>query len=65
MPNENPCFRCEHHAAGCHDDCRAYKDWQERHIAEYRRRRTEQERSNALRSYCIEGVSRRKKRRER
>ena len=31
---ENPCFKCTHHAAGCHDDCRAYKDWQDRHIAE-------------------------------
>ena len=58
MPAENPCFKCTHHAAGCHDDCRAYKDWQDRHIAERRRIRTEQEKENMFRGYCVE-ISRR------
>ena len=61
MASENPCFRCEHHAAGCHDDCRAYKDWQDRHIAEQRRKRTAQEQENMLRGYHVENVRRNKR----
>ena len=61
MASENSCFRFEHHAAGCHDDCRAYKDWQDRHIQEQRRKRTAQERENMLRGYHVENVRRNKR----
>ena len=62
---ENPCFKCKHHAAGCHDDCRAYKDWQGRHIQEQRRRRTIEEFENTFRGYKVEMAERNKKRRRR
>ena len=65
MKNENPCFKCEHHAAGCHDDCRAYKSWQDRHIAERRKLRTLQEQENTFRGYKVETAERNKKRRRR
>ena len=60
----NPCFNCPDRHVGCHGKCEKYQTWNADHIERNRAIRSERERENMYRGYCVETTQRNRRSRE-